>query len=530
MEKMKLLFRGFIIFLIAFSCQNKHDHDSSMVENISDYLDTSILAHEGYGVVKMPITGGVEIWNPSVLALGPEGRIFGCNLTGEIWSLRDRDGDGLEDNAQQFCNVTEDGFRTPAGLAWKGWDLYVGLAQQIRVYRDLDHDFVADTSFVFFDNIPFSDHPYEYTSALTFDREGWLYCVLTTDSWNAGASPDPLKYRGSMLRISPDGDEVQRVATGLRSVHGLSINQAGEIFFVDNQGSQNPTEELNHLSRGAFYGYNTPKYGDPDSITEPLLSLKTEVAPAEIEFFGDGNEEFLWIAFYGPGEYWQRGGLAKVSLTRQDDGSYEALEIPVVTKLPKLSGLAIKTTGEVYVAQVGKTDYWYQATDSVDGHIYRIIEQPQAKVTPFISEPVQRSDSSTLARGASLFVDRACNACHALDGKTELLGPNLKNIGQAYTRMEILEEIKEPSKRMKPGMAPTKITTVDGEVFLGRVVMQNQQEVHLMLIGNQVKKIPTAEIQSSELHPQSMMYEGLLAGLESEEVEALIDYLLAQGD
>ena len=526
---MKLLLPVFGIFLFYFSCAEKHERNSSGAEKFLKYLDTSVLIHEPFSVIKLPITHGVEIWNPSVLVLGPENRIFGCNLTGEIWSLRDRDGDGLEDDAQLFCNVTADGLRTPAGLAWKNWDLYVGLAQQIRVYRDTDHDLVADTSFVFFDDIPFSDHPYEYTSALAFDREGWLYCVLTTDSWNAGASPDPLKYRGSMLRISPDGDEVERVATGLRSVHGLSINRAGDVFFVDNQGGQNPTEELNHLTKGAFYGYNASKYGDPDSIADPVLSLQTEVAPAEIEFFNnDGNEEILWIAFYGPGEYWQRGGLAKVSLVRQDDGSYEAVEMPVVSKIPKLSGLVIKPTGEIYAAQVGKTDYWYQALDSVDGNIYRIIHHPQAEITPFVSEPIQRPDSSSLARGASLFIDRACNACHALDGKTELLGPNLKNIGQVYSRKEILEEIREPSKRMKPGMAPTKVTTVDGDVFLGRVIRQNQEEVCLMLIGNQIKKIPVTQIQYSELHSKSMMYEGLLAGLESDEIDDLIDYLVAQ--
>src|SRR5699024_586973 len=382
------------------------------------------------------------------------------NLTGEIYSLIDTNGDGLEDKAVEFCNVQDDGFRTPTGLVFKGWDLYVGLPQQIRVYRDTDRDYRADTSFVFFDDIPFSDHPYEYTSGLKFDKKNWLYIALTTDSWNAGASPDPNKYRGSILKISPNGDAVRTMATGIRSVFGMSFNKDDELFFADNKGGQNAVEELHLLKEGHFYGHNSQKYGDLKE-TQPIAGVENGVAPAEIEFRAGNNREFLYIAYYGPGEYWKKGSIVKTSVTQNKQDGFIVKEKPLAD-IPKSTGLAFSDDGDIYVSSVGQTDYWYFAKDSLDGVIYRLIRKPWVKpVSPVKEQNEPIASRSNLGKGEFLFNKLACSSCHSTDGKTEMLGPGLKNIGSVYSRDELIEEIQEPSKRLKPGDFPTKITTVN---------------------------------------------------------------------
>lgn len=108
-----------------------------------------------------------------------------------------------------------------------------------------------------------------------------------------------------------------------------------------------------------------------------------------------------------------------------------------------------------------------------------------------------------------------------------MLGPDLKNIADVYNREELIEEISFPSKRLKPGDFPTRITTVDDEVFLGRVITRNENEVQLMLIGNLLKTISAKDIKSSEQLSESLMYPGLLEGLEDKEINALINYLLS---
>ena len=284
---------------------------------IEQHLDPGVRVFGRYAVVKLPIRSGVPLWNPAYLTRGPDGLIYGANLTGEIFSLHDTDGDGLEDDARLYHDLKTDSIRFPTGMLFKGRDLYVGTPRGVWIYTDRDGDGRADTSRVFFGGVPNSDHPYEWTSALTMGSDEHLHLVLATDSWNAGASPDPGGWRGSLLRIDPAG-RVERFATGLRSVHGMAFNAQGDLFFVDNEGGGNPVEELNLARRGAFFGHNPEKYGTPET-TDPLLVLRTEVAPAGMEFNSpdndfDGTAGDLFIAFYGPGERWERGAIGRVRL------------------------------------------------------------------------------------------------------------------------------------------------------------------------------------------------------------------------
>lgn len=525
------IFLLILILLYCISCQNLSNNQPAR-ERIEKYLDQNVRVFGSYAAVKLPIQTGVSIWNPVQITLGPDNKMYVANHTGEIYSLHDTDGDGLEDHAELFCNVAEDGLRAPASIVFKGQDLYVGTAQEVRIYTDTNGDDKADISRVFFDNIPYSEHPYEWTSALTFGPDDHLYLVLTTDSWNAGASPDPEGWRGSILRINPEGDKVERFATGVRSVHSMLFNSHNDLIFNDNQGGGNPTEELNIALEGHFYGHNPVKYENP-LITEPIYDLQTEVAPAGMTINPsdndfDGTAGDLFIAFYGPGERWNRGAIGRLRLHRQSDGSYLIDEFPVVKDLPKLSDLEFGANGDLYATHVGKTDYWYQSFDEKDGAIFRLIHAPW--IEPLSMESAQNDRVSVSAdiieRGEQLFAERACSACHSVDGKSDLLGPDLKDIGNIYTRQELLEEIIDPSERIKPSMMASRITQKNGEVLLGRVVGSDEERVRLMVIGNRIIDIPRNEIQAEENSVESLMYEGLLQGLSEEDVEALLLYLM----
>ena len=521
----------FPIILIISCTDEVNNSQLEFKEIIQQHIDTTISVYEQYAVLNLPIKDGPTIRNPGAIEVGPDNKIFVANLTGEIYSLHDSNHDGLEDNSILFCDVKKDGYRTPTSIAFKGRDLYVGLPQQIRVYRDLDEDFQADSSFAFFQDIPFSDHPYEYTTGLRFDSAGWLYFALATDSWNAGASPDPKKFRGSILKVSPDGQEVEVVATGIRSVFGMDFDSDGNLFFTDNQGGQNLNEELHILDKGSFYGHNTSKFGANMPVKEPIANLNYEVAPSEMQFFSQNGLEYLFLVYYGPGEYWTRGSINKIHLSRTSDQTFQ-IEESLIANIPKIGGIAINDGGNIYVTSVGKTDYWYFATAQEAGSIYRLI--PQDWIIPdtigYETDPVELGDESAIQKGKFLFTQLACSSCHSIDGQSEMLGPDLKNITSIYNREELLEEIRDPSKRLKPGDFPTKVTTKDDQVFLGRLLTQNEDEIELILIGNIVKVISTSHIKSTEQLTQSLMYEGLLTGLSDEEINSLIDYLSSLKD
>ncbi|HEU5146943.1 MAG TPA: PQQ-dependent sugar dehydrogenase, partial [Chryseosolibacter sp.] len=259
--------------------------------SVADYRDTTLKVYGPYLAVKLPITKGVKMGNPIQLALGPGSLLYAANQTGEIYTLRDADGDGLEDSTALYCDITRYGLRSPAGFAFRGDTVFIGTAQEIRAFLDFNKDGIADTSWTFFSNIPQSEHPYEWTSGLSFGPDGWLYCALTTDSWNAAPAPDPQRFRGSIIRISPNGKGFEQVATGIRSVPGMAFNDEGDLFFLDNEGGGNPTEELNRLTLHSFYGHNKRKYAlDSSRVRSPEFNLKSEVAPSSLIFNTSGKD------------------------------------------------------------------------------------------------------------------------------------------------------------------------------------------------------------------------------------------------
>lgn len=530
---LKLCVLSLLSFFIA--CQKESVERTISKETIEKHLAQNITVFGSYAVVKLPVKTGVKVWNPVQVVRGPDDVIYAANHTGEIYSLTDTDGDNLEDHATLYCDVREQGLRSPASIAFNGPDLYVGTAQEVRIYTDNDGDRKADVNRSFLKDIPHSEHPYEWCSGLTFASDGTLYLVLTTDSWNAGASPDPDKWRGSILRISSDGNKVERFATGVRSVASMVFNEHNDLLFIDNEGGGNPTEELNVAVKDHFYGHNPVKFDSPP-ITPPVYDLKTEVAPAGMEFnpstndFG-GTAGELFIAFYGPGERWNRGAIGRLQMIKQNDGVYTVKEFPVAKGIAKVSDLTFGSNGDLYVAHVGRTDYWYQPVDSAEGAFYRLIYAPWVKPSPMevVSESTNSSES-TLEMGRDLFARAACSACHSVDGKTELIGPNLKDIGHVYSREELLEEIKSPSLRIKPSMIASRVSLKNGEILLGRIVNSDEKRIRLMVVGNRIVDIPKEEILKEEFSKSSLMYENLLHGMSSEEVDALLSYLISLKD
>lgn len=501
---------------------------------MSPSADTTVSVYGPYRFVKLLITKGVKILNPIQLAGGPNGKMYAANQTGEVYTLIDSDNDGLEDEAVLFCNIADYNLRSPGGFTHKGDTVYIGTAQEIRVFLDKDKDGVADTSWTFFDDIPHSEHPYEWTTGFNFGPDGWLYCVLSTDSWNAGASPDPKGYRGAILRISPDGKNAERIATGIRSVYGMAFNQHGDLFFTDNEGGGNANEELNLFTKNGFYGHNKAKYQHVDSAIAPVHALQTEMAPAKIEFnktnnsFG-GTAGNLFIAFYGPGERWNRGAVGRIEINKGTDGHYQYREY-AVADIPKLSGLAFGPDGNLYLAHHGVSDYWYNPTQKETGGFYKLVYDASVK-NPANRKKNQHADelsAGSIEKGKQLFAENACSACHATtNGATELLGPSLAGIGTRLSRDEILEEIEFPSKIIKPSMGATRITKKNGQVLLGRVVNAGDDQISLMLVGNQVVSVPRNEISKSENDPKSLMYEKLLSNLSAEKINSLLDYIVS---
>ncbi|WP_289062139.1 c-type cytochrome [uncultured Zobellia sp.] len=497
-------------------------------ELVKKHTDTSVKVFGHYAAVKLPIDKGVPLWNPTNVAIGPDGVMYAANYTGEIYSLQDTDGDGLEDEAKLFCDVKDDGLRYPTSMIFKENKLYVGTTQEIRVYEDTDGDGEANTSNTFFSDFPYTLHPFDWTFGLEVGPEGYIYAILCTDSWNSKPAKDPEGLRGSILKIAPDGKSYERFASGLRFAYGMEFNTNGHLFFSDNRGNENKYEELNWAKKDSFYGNNLPKFPNHPPITEPILKIKTGFAPTGITFNKEDNDfggtaGDLFIALYGPDGQWEEGGVSRVRLTLNNSGGYDVQEFSVINKMPKVSDVEFGKDGNLYVAQFGIEDRMHTPNKNPIGEIYKLI------VAPWVLPDTAQNDSLALVgnikEGQRIFTERTCVTCHTVDGSDNLLGPDLMGVGKLLSKEQLLESINEPERNIKTGFDTYTVIKNDGSVLNGRMITVNEKEISLMVVGNQVLRINRDEIQSQELVGSSLMPTGLLSGLSEDEVENLLGYL-----
>ncbi len=497
-------------------------------EAIRKHVDPGIEMFGRYAPVKLPLKKGIEVWNPTAIEQGPGGVIYVANYTGEIYSLHDTDGDGLQDTTRLFCNVTDNELRYPTCMAWKGRDLYVGTTQEIRIYTDTDGDGRADQSRLFFDDFPWTLHVFDWTFGLTFGPDEHAYVVFCTDYLNGKPAPDPNGYRGAIVRISPDGKKAERFATGLRYAYDLVFNDEGDLFFSDNKGGGNPTEEFNHAVRGSFHGHDpNKKYaGHPEAIPT-LVKVKHGFGSGGLAFnsstndFG-GTAGQVFLACWGPDGRFDRGSITRFELEKEAHGTYRAKEYPVAKDCAKVIDLAFGPEGDLYAAQFGTEGRAHRPYGKPMGAVYRFV--PVSWMEPEQLAPA-RFVQGDAANGKKVYTQRACHTCHEYEGRKETVGPPLHEVGEMFDREEILAAIRKPGRGVKSGYETQRVTRKDGVEVLGRLVRSSEKTIELAIPGNTVVPIPRADVASIQVTGQSLMPVGLLEGLSEKDLNDLLAYL-----
>lgn len=516
-------------------------------EIIERHIDPAVQVNGRYAAVRLPITKGPALWNPGRVTVTPQGLVFVANYTGEILSLHDTDGDGLEDTTRLFVDMaligkpegaprqppgvvpTGPALRYPTAMAYRdGW-LYVGVTQAIHRFR-VGPDGKATDAEPFASGWPHTMHDFDWTFGMRFGKDGWLYAILTTDYLNPQAAADPEGLRGSMIRISPDGRKIERFASGLRFPYGLAINDAGDIFFTDNRGSdKNLTEELNHAVLGGNYGHNPKNTSSP--ARAPILDLKTEASPVGCSFNPNRNTNFgntagdLFIAYWGNDGAWEKGGIGRVRLNRRDDGGYDAVEEAFCIGPAKLADLDFSPNGDMYAARFGREAAAGHAPyPSAEGDVYRFIHAPW--VTPeFVIRNPLLAEPGDPAKGKEVFIANACATCHSVDRSASMLGPDLMDIALTMSREGLLESIVDPGANIKTDYETTQITKKNGEVLLGCVDSTDPQKATLKMPGGIKHEVMKSDIAKIEVLPMSLMPPGLLNNTSEEGKNDLFAYL-----
>ena len=131
-------------------------------------------------------------------------------------------------------------------------------------------------------------------------------------------------------------------------------------------------------------------------------------------------------------------------------------------------------------------------------------------------------------RGLQLFRSSktACSNCHRLGYVGGDIGPELSRIGSSRTRRALLEAVLFPSARLEQSYQPTRILTLDGQVYNGIVKnTSNASTLDLQLTADKTISLATAEIERQEPSQVSIMPAGMLELLTADELADLLALL-----
>lgn len=141
------------------------------------------------------------------------------------------------------------------------------------------------------------------------------------------------------------------------------------------------------------------------------------------------------------------------------------------------------------------------------------------------------SRPADVARGETLFREVRCSACHRMQGRGGVIGPDLTSVAGRFSRRDMLTSILKPSLVIADKYRGTQVVTDGGKVFNGRVVTGGDYRQSVLRIvedslqPGKITEIPKSDIEVHQPSKASPMPEGLLDTLTAEEVLDLLAYL-----
>ena len=134
-------------------------------------------------------------------------------------------------------------------------------------------------------------------------------------------------------------------------------------------------------------------------------------------------------------------------------------------------------------------------------------------------------------RGRALFHHPAaahCAACHLLEGRGNVLAPDLADVVSRAQPRTLIESIIDPSAVITEGFASQIIETFDGEQYSGLVVSESGRDLVLADGVGEPRRLMKAEIESRKGSNVSSMPAGFGEMLSAIQVADLLAYLQAQ--
>ncbi len=186
-----------------------------------------------------------DVDNARSLAIGDNGTVFVGNRKGKsVYALVDADKDGV---AEKKYTIVKD-LNTPNGVAFHNGSLYIAQISKIWRIDNIESTLENPGKPVLVnDSLPTEEHHgWKY---IAFGPDGKLYVPVGAPC-NICNDNEKDKRFSSIMRMNPDGSELEVYAHGVRNSVGLTWNpETKELWFTENGrdmlGDDIPPDELN---------------------------------------------------------------------------------------------------------------------------------------------------------------------------------------------------------------------------------------------------------------------------------------------
>ncbi|MFN8489347.1 MAG: superoxide dismutase family protein [Caldilineaceae bacterium] len=216
-----------------------------------------------------------DLANVRMMAQGADGMIYVTRRTqGDVLALRDQNNDGV---AEAPITVTT-GLTGVHGITIRNNQLYLATPMTIYVASMQGAGKIGNLN-VLVGNLPTAGQHGSRT--LAFGPDGLLYVGVGSLCNSCGEGE---KENAAILQVQPDGTARTVFAKGLRNTMGFAWHpQTHELWGMDQgsdwRGDDQPPEELNHIEKGANYGWPycyAAKKVDPYLSVNPPGQTKAE--------------------------------------------------------------------------------------------------------------------------------------------------------------------------------------------------------------------------------------------------------------
>src|SRR5260221_692865 len=208
------------------------------------------------------VTQAPEIRHPSVVCSAPDGRVFVAEDPMDISSPH---ADALE--GRIVClhpdgrhTVFAERLHAVFGLQYLEGKVYVLHNPQFSVFTD--DNGVGKDRFELIESmnpnpwaLDWNDHvPANFKLAM----DGYFYLAVGDKGVYGAVGRDGKRvdlHGGGILRLRPDGTELEVYCTGVRNILDVAFTNEDEIFTYDNTDEHDWMGRLTHMVYGGFYGY-----------------------------------------------------------------------------------------------------------------------------------------------------------------------------------------------------------------------------------------------------------------------------------